>query len=67
MVDGLPAEVDDDAAAVGVSTDGNVGIMLPDGRDPYEVGPVTARALGHALLAAAEYADAVRFQIARRN
>jgi hypothetical protein len=50
----------DDDMAVGVTSDGAVGIILPDGSAPFEMGPNTAMAMGQALIAAAQAALDIR-------
>lgn len=57
----------DDQLAVGVSTAGVVGIIFPDGSDPYEIGPNAAETMGKALIAAAMVARSFRARNASSN
>lgn len=63
MPSGRPPGVSEHEMAVALRDDGNVYLVLPDGSDPFEMGPRCAVEMGKALIAAGRAAADLRAAI----
>jgi hypothetical protein len=61
-----PRPIPDEEMAVGVLSDGLIGLMLPGG-GVFEMSPLLAETTGKAMIAAAQYAREVRAGRAQQN